>query len=50
MLQLLIKNGTIIDPANKLRGVFDIAAIDGKIAAISPKIDAPAVNEADASG
>ena len=50
MYQLLIKNGTVIDPANSLRGVFDVAAEDGHIAAVVPKIDAPAVNEVDASG
>ena len=50
MYQILIKNGTVIDPANNLRGNFDVAVEAGKIAAVSPKIDAPAVNEIDASG
>ncbi|MBQ7544726.1 MAG: amidohydrolase family protein [Synergistaceae bacterium] len=50
MYQLLIKNGTVIDPANNLRGVFDVAAENGHIAAVSPCIDAPAVNKVDASG
>ena len=50
MYQILIKNGTVIDPANNLHGSFDIAAEAGKIAAVAPDIDAPAVHEIDASG
>lgn len=50
MYQILIRGGTVIDPANNLRGVFDVAVSDGKISDISPKIDAPAINEIDASG
>ena len=36
---MIIKNGYIIDPANKRVGVFDIRIKDGKIAEISEKID-----------
>ena len=50
MYQLLIKNGTVIDPANNLRGVFDVAVEGGKIAALAPRIDAPAISEINASG
>lgn len=50
MYQILIKNGTVIDPANNLRGSFDVAVEAGKIAAVAPHIDALAVSEIDASG
>ena len=50
MLQILIKNGTVIDPANKTRGVFDIAVNDGRIESIREDINDDAVNLIDASG
>ena len=31
---ILIKNGTVIDPANKINGKADVLAIDGKIAEV----------------
>lgn len=37
---MIIKNGHIIDPANKREGIFDILIKDGKIAKILEKIDA----------
>ena len=50
MYQILIKNGTVADPANSLHGSFDVAVEDGKISAVSSEIDAPAVSIVDASG
>jgi dihydroorotase len=37
---LVLKNGRVIDPANKRDGRFDVAVKDGKIAAVEPVIDA----------
>ena len=50
MYSVLIKNGTVIDPANNLRGVFDVAVENGKISEVRKNIDAQAVNIIDASG
>jgi dihydroorotase len=35
---LLIKGGTVIDPAQRLNGLFDVAVNNGKIVAVSPDI------------
>jgi dihydroorotase len=37
---LLIKGGTVVDPAQKMHGLFDVAVKDGKIAEVSPNISA----------
>ena len=50
MYQLLIKNGTVIDPANNIHDVLDVAIEGGKISAVGEIPDAEAVNEIDASG
>ena len=50
MYQVLIKNGNVTDPANNLRGVFDIAVNDGKIVEVKNEINAEATNIIDASG
>ena len=50
MYQVLIKNGTVIDPANNISGVFDIAVSDGKIAAVRENITDEAINTIDAAG
>ena len=50
MYQVLIRGGTILDPANNIREELDVAVADGKIAAIAQEIDAPAISEVDASG
>ncbi|MBQ7220030.1 MAG: amidohydrolase family protein [Synergistaceae bacterium] len=50
MYQILIKGGTVLDPANNIREVLDVAVDGGRIAALAPEIDAPAVNEIDATG
>ncbi|MBI5894267.1 MAG: dihydroorotase [Deltaproteobacteria bacterium] len=36
MNRLLIKNGRIVDPANKIDGLFDVYCVDGKIVEIIP--------------
>lgn len=50
MYQILIKNGEVIDPANKIRGVFDVAVKDGKIFDVAKNIEAAATSVIDASG
>ena len=50
MHDILIKNGTVIDPANNIHDEFDIAVDDGKISMAESGINAEAVNEVDASG
>ena len=40
MYDLLIKGGTVIDPAQNLNGVCDVAIQDGKIARVAPDIPA----------
>jgi dihydroorotase len=48
---LLIKNGHVIDSANGINGVMDVAIAGGKIAAVAPNIaPARAKQVADASG
>lgn len=37
---LILRNGTVNDPANKISGRFDIAICDGKIVEIAPEINA----------
>ena len=46
---ILIKNGTLIDPANNTRGAFDISVSNGKIESVSEEIESDAVNLIDAS-
>ena len=50
MYQMLIRNGTVIDPANHIHGPLDVAVEAGRIAVVAPKIDAPAISDIDASG
>ena len=40
MYDLVLKGGTVIDPGQQLRGAFDIAVQDGKIAQVAPTIAA----------
>ncbi|MBQ3450241.1 MAG: hypothetical protein IJG34_10145, partial [Synergistaceae bacterium] len=49
MYQILIHNGTVIDPANNIHDEFDIAVDDGKISLVESSINAEAVNDIDAS-
>jgi dihydroorotase len=46
---LLIKNGRVIDPKNKLDARMDIAVSDGKIAKVSSKIEGTAKQTIDAT-
>lgn len=40
MFDLLLKGGTVLDPAQDLRGVLDVAVQDGKIASVAANISA----------
>ena len=42
---LILKGGDVVDPAQNLRGVRDVAFKDGKVAAISESIDAATCDE-----
>ncbi|MEX2574570.1 MAG: amidohydrolase/deacetylase family metallohydrolase [Balneolaceae bacterium] len=50
LFSLIIKNGHVIDPANDIDGVMDIAINDGKIALVAENIDARATQVVDAEG
>jgi dihydroorotase len=47
---LLLKGGHIIDPANGLDSVADVAIAEGKIAAIGANLDAAAIKSAEVTG
>ncbi|MBR1759174.1 MAG: dihydroorotase [Lachnospiraceae bacterium] len=47
---LLIRNGRVLDPANKRDGNYDILIKDGKIAQVAPEISAEADHIYDATG
>jgi len=49
-VDILIKNGHVIDPKNKIDAVMDIAIRDNKIFEVSPKINKEAKKVIDASG
>ncbi len=50
-IDLLIKGGHVIDPANGIDGVMDVAVAGGKVARVAANIDAgTATRTADASG
>ena len=40
MYDLLIKGGTVIDPAQRINGLNDVAVTDGKVALVAPNIGA----------
>ena len=48
-MDLLIKNGRVIDPANNLDGIFDILVEDSKISKVDKNIKARADSVIDAS-
>ncbi|NBX66435.1 MAG: dihydroorotase [Proteobacteria bacterium] len=50
MTSLLIKNGHVIDPANKIDGPADVLVIDGKIAKVAKAITDKADETIDAKG
>ena len=49
-MKLIIKNGHVIDPANKIDGVMDVLVEDGKISKVAGTIDAKAETVIDAAG
>ncbi|MSP05371.1 MAG: amidohydrolase/deacetylase family metallohydrolase [Acetobacteraceae bacterium] len=49
MFDLVLKGGRVIDPAQSLDGVMDVAFTDGRVAAIGPNLD-PGQNNRDVSG
>lgn len=49
-MDILIKNGRIIDPANNIDEVMDLLVSDGKIKAVSKNIDSDCKNVIDADG
>ena len=51
MYDVLITNGRVIDPANKIDAVMDVAIHDGKVARVASGIaDAEAARAIDATG
>lgn len=38
-MQLLIRNGNVIDPKNKVDGIYDVFVKDGKVCKIEYSID-----------
>lgn len=50
MNTLLIKSGHVIDPKNKIDGIFDVFVADGKIVKIAKKITENAKKTIDATG
>lgn len=49
-MRILIKNGRVIDPANKIDGVLDILIVDGKISDVAKNIQAESKQVIDAKG
>src|SRR5215470_2095201 len=49
-MQILIRNGRVIDPASGMDGVADVLIADGRIAAVAPDVAAPQAEVYDASG
>src|SRR5687767_1561807 len=49
-IDLLIKNGHVIDPKNNIDAVMDVAIIGGKISEVAPKISKDAKKVVDATG
>lgn len=47
---LLIKNGRVVDPAQKLDAVRDVLVRDGRIAEVAPSLQAPDAEVLDAAG
>ena len=50
VVSLLIKNGTVVNPAKKQNEVVDILVKDGKIAAIGQNLNAEGAEIYDATG
>ena len=49
-MSLLIKNGTVVNPAKKQNEVADVLVKDGKIAAIGQNLSADGAEVYDATG
>ncbi len=49
-VDVLIKNGHVIDPKNKIDAIMDIAIINNKISEVAPKITKAAKKTVDATG
>lgn len=49
-VDILIKNGHVIDPKNNIDAVMDVAIADHKIAEVAPKISKPSKKTIDAAG
>jgi dihydroorotase len=49
-IDVLIKNGHVIDPKNKIDAIMDVAIIDNKITEVAPKISKQAKKTIDATG
>jgi dihydroorotase len=45
MYDLVIQGGTVIDPAQGINGLYDVAVEDGKIARVAPNIPAAEANQ-----
>lgn len=50
MLDLIIRNGRLVDPVNGRDGRFDIAVEDGRVVEVSEEVTGPAREEIDAAG
>ena len=50
MFDMLIRGARLVDPVNRLDGLFDIAVEDGRIARVAPGIEGSAKTEIDARG
>ncbi len=48
-MELLIRNGRVVDPESRTDETLDILIADGRIAALGPRIEAPAARTVDAS-
>jgi dihydroorotase len=46
----LLRGGRLIDPANNIDGIYDVAVSGGRVAAIAPRIEAEAAETFDATG
>ncbi len=49
-IDILIKNGHVIDPKNNIDAIMDVAITDHKISEVAPKISKPAKKIIDATG
>lgn len=47
---VLLRNGTVVDPANGRHGIFDVAILNGCIADVAPTIAGKATREHDLTG